>query len=426
MTDLKLNEDFLYIDQNKLIKSIAMPKLWHIDPTLILIQRIFGTRELVVKYLKEINEDINEDEIINGHNFIQSVVFDELLNDYQVWMTETLNENINSTGNTFETITIDTMELPIIKTQAEPEPIYLSSLESDVPIKTVQKTVKKPKKAIDLDVKVKDLEPGKIINISTMNDYGIGTRIVFYKNPKNMFITRDERIMTNNYNSFELFINLLKKKKYLKRYEKDLILAKKYFNVKKSDKKLESSEESLEIKPKKLKKESSESSEEIKPKKLKKKKSEEIKPKKSKKKKESSEESEEILNENDVDIFDFDTYKQEYKLLSKYFQGLELFLRTALLIDYKYNHLNPKNRQLFEEILNEKSKKEQKKYIELMLDVFEPLYILHQFYRHYSPSTSAEKLDQIYEKYSVNPSEMFNRMYRRYVDDNWKDKKMWF
>jgi hypothetical protein len=231
-------------------------------------------------------------------------------------------------------------------------------------------------------------------------------------------------------------MNLLKKKKYIKRYEKDFILAKKYFKVPKVKPEAEK-EESEEIKPKKVKKskkyEESEESEEIKPKKVKKSKkyeeeSEESVEIKSKKESEKSEKikfkNEEILTENDVDIFDFDTYKQEYKLLSKYYKGLELFLRTALLIDYKYNHLNPENRKLFEEIL--KSKKEQKKYIELMLDVFEPLYVLYQFYRHYSPSTSKEKLDQIYEKYSVNPSEMFNRMYRKYVDEDWQDQKMWF
>ena len=43
-------------------------------------------------------------------------------------------------------------------------------------------------------------------------------RVVIFKNPKNMFITRDERIMTDKYEAFETFVKLLKKKKYIKKY----------------------------------------------------------------------------------------------------------------------------------------------------------------------------------------------------------------
>lgn len=110
--------------------------------------------------------------------------------------------------------------------------------------------------------------------------------------------------------------------------------------------------------------------------------------------------------------------------MGKYYSDLERYLRTALLIDYKYNHLSSKDRHVFDDVLNSKPEDEKKNYIELMLDVFEPLYILHQFYRHFAPD-KMDKLDMLYEKYQNHPGEMFNRMYRVYVDKEWVDKPLW-
>jgi len=501
MYDLKFNEDFLYIDEKKLIKSIHMPKLWHKNPNLILLpeERLYGKKDTINNYLLKNNIKNDMDNVINNNNFENSEVFDSLLADYQNWMTQTLIENINSPGNTFETLKNDELISYTKKEKKEKEfvtekvindnqPIYTSTLESDVPIRTVKKTEKKPRKAVDLDLKIKDLEAGKIINISGINEYGIGTRTVNYTNPKNMFVTRDERIMTNKYDAFKTFLSLLKKDKYKKKYEKELIKAQKFFNVKdsKKSKRYEESEEESGKKEKSKKYDSEEESEEIskksgknkkekskkykeseesekydseeesksedesksekkKSKKSKKYESEEESEKKKSKKYDSEEESgkkkikkskksgkeksrddiEDDILDDTVDIFDFNTYKDEYKLMGKYYEGLERYLRTALLIDYKYNHLNEKNRHIFDDVLENKPKKERKQYIELMLDVFEPLYMLHQFYRHFAPK-KMNKLNEIYNKYQTVPAEMFNRMYRVYVDKNWVDQALWF
>jgi hypothetical protein len=37
-----------------------------------------------------------------------------------------------------------------------------------------------------------------------------------------------------------------------------------------------------------------------------------------------------------ISIFDFDTYKHEYDYMKTYYSNLELMLKTALFIDYKY------------------------------------------------------------------------------------------
>src|SRR3989344_6218998 len=51
-----------------------------------------------------------------------------------------------------------------------------------------------------------------------------------------------------------------------------------------------------------------------------------------------------IVDAGMVDIFDFVTYQKEYKFMGQYFRDLERTLRTALLVDYKYNHLTEEGR----------------------------------------------------------------------------------
>ena len=50
----------------------------------------------------------------------------------------------------------------------------------------------------------------------------------------------------------------------------------------------------------------------------------------------------------DFDPFDFAKYSQEYKMFSKYFSGQELYFRTGVFIDYKYNDLNDQQRESLE------------------------------------------------------------------------------
>src|SRR5205085_1077665 len=105
-----------------------------------------------------------------------------------------------------------------------------------------------------------------------------------------------------------------------------------------------------------------------------------------------------IIGDN-VDIFDFEKYNHEYEFMKKYFSDLELVLRTALFIDYKYNHLDPKNNTVFEDKVKEKKTlKAQKEFIELTLDALEPLYVLAQWYRHFYPD-KLEKFEKTYETY---------------------------
>jgi len=141
--------------------------------------------------------------------------------------------------------------------------------------------------------------------------------------------------------------------------------------------------------------------------------------------------SENIIDTSMVDIFDFETYHKEYKFMGQYFKDLERILRTALLIDYKYNHQSEEGRTATDRrIEKEKSSKDKRAYLERLLDTFEPIYILHHFYRHYAPTKNALDINEIYKKYELTPSVMFNCAYRVYVDKEWpkasNSKKLWF
>jgi hypothetical protein len=141
-------------------------------------------------------------------------------------------------------------------------------------------------------------------------------------------------------------------------------------------------------------------------------------------------ESDDIDISDKVDIFDFDTYQEEFDLLSDYFGGLELYLRTALLIDYKYNHLAPENRQVFDDALNKhKTYDNKKEFLENILDAFEPREMLAQWYRHFIPDKLREDPDvinRVAEKYQDKIDIAFNRMYKKRVDPDWELSPLWF
>lgn len=56
----------------------------------------------------------------------------------------------------------------------------------------------------------------------------------------------------------------------------------------------------------------------------------------------------------EVDVFDFHSFPKEQEAFAVHYSGLELMLRLAIFLSYKYNHLAPENRDL---VRVEKSKK---------------------------------------------------------------------
>jgi hypothetical protein len=140
--------------------------------------------------------------------------------------------------------------------------------------------------------------------------------------------------------------------------------------------------------------------------------------------------SNDIVTESDADIFDFDKYNLEYNIMSEFFTGLELYLRTALFIDYKYNHLSPNDRKIIDHIIETQETREKKhKFLESMFNVMEPEYIMTHWFRHFAPDVIQNKpnvVNNILDRYGGFEDIAFNRMYKKRVDHDWRLRPLWF
>jgi hypothetical protein len=147
---------------------------------------------------------------------------------------------------------------------------------------------------------------------------------------------------------------------------------------------------------------------------------------------------------NEIDIFDFDFYNLEHNSLTPYFSGLELLLRTAILIDYRHNHLSEEGRNVMKIVISKKTNKPlleyqtkegekrgkvlTKKYFDNFTNVFEPRHLMEKFYLHFAPEKLEDRifLKNALKKFKGYEDVAFNKMYKIYVDEDWVAKPLWF
>ena len=125
-----------------------------------------------------------------------------------------------------------------------------------------------------------------------------------------------------------------------------------------------------------------------------------------------------ILKE--IDVFDFESYPKESELFSRYYKDVEYMLRLAIFLDYKYNHIKDKSERL--ELDAEANTKQ---YLKDLTDMFDTEKFLERFYEHYNPERM-EDIDSIAKKYIYCEDIMFGRLYKKYVDDDYKPVPLWF
>jgi hypothetical protein len=143
-------------------------------------------------------------------------------------------------------------------------------------------------------------------------------------------------------------------------------------------------------------------------------------------KKENKKISEENADNNDNqfnnDIFNFEVYSHIFHFMTKFYTELELYLRTAILIDYIYNYnLNEKERKIFLEDLMCKDKK----YFDEFTSTFDSEYLLSCWYTHFNKK-QINSIDTILQKYIYAENELFNKLYIKYVNKKFKRVKLWF
>ena len=232
MTDvqeMEAKQNFLYIPEGKMIKIIHMPKLWSEDPDLklILSSRLVGH-----------DEDFeNVEDAITSFNFdtTKNAIYQDLVDQYNIWIKDTLKTAIKIPGYKLTSVLPDDI-VPeveeVLSTHEEPHETISSVMDETVPIKHITKTVKRPKKPVNLQPKIDKLENNKIIDVSNMNEYGVGIKTAVYNKTKHAdkYILKNKTLMSDNYKSLMYALNLLKGGK--EKYIKDIRKAEKFFDIK--------------------------------------------------------------------------------------------------------------------------------------------------------------------------------------------------
>lgn len=117
---------------------------------------------------------------------------------------------------------------------------------------------------------------------------------------------------------------------------------------------------------------------------------------------------------NEIDIFDFERFKDELKLFKKYFKDSELVFRLANYISYKYNwiKIEPLRKKIEQKI---KESKNPKKELEIITDTINLEEILMSFYKHYNKDKADEDyIEYILNKYNTCENVLLNKLYNKY------------
>lgn len=127
-----------------------------------------------------------------------------------------------------------------------------------------------------------------------------------------------------------------------------------------------------------------------------------------------------------MDIFDFEKYHRIYKHFAKFFSNIELYLRTALYIDYVYSHDDPNDIILIlEQMENEFTTKLK---LENLTDVLNQEELLMSWYKHFNPiNATYDHIEKTFISYYEAEDVLWNRLYKKYVDPNWDtNTSLWF
>lgn len=103
-----------------------------------------------------------------------------------------------------------------------------------------------------------------------------------------------------------------------------------------------------------------------------------------------------------------------------------MYIRLAIWIDYKYAYLPAPDRpKLDASIIG--SAEEQKNLLSLIADTFDPISILIFWYIHWNKEkATGTNVTKIINRYAGHEDVLFNRLYKKYIDPEWKTIPLWF
>ena len=127
-----------------------------------------------------------------------------------------------------------------------------------------------------------------------------------------------------------------------------------------------------------------------------------------------------LLPEQKFDMFDEVKYKRDYDIFSQHFTGIEKLLRLYSWFSYVYGYNLKKEERgkIYKEYQETQNKRE---YLEKATDMPMHFEFLSTWYNHFDSSKNTEDfIEKILDK---NPcySNLYNKLYRKYVDEDWED-----
>lgn len=117
-----------------------------------------------------------------------------------------------------------------------------------------------------------------------------------------------------------------------------------------------------------------------------------------------------------VDPFDFEKYKHEYDILSKFYTGMNLHIRMYIFINKKYVQVTKKSEI---DVINRlETKGEFLDNFTMELNVYD---FVCAWYKHFKPE-NLDKVDKYYTVYKFHLPKLLNDMYNKYYDRNSKEE----
>lgn len=133
-----------------------------------------------------------------------------------------------------------------------------------------------------------------------------------------------------------------------------------------------------------------------------------------------------LLELSSIDPFDHVKYQDDYCLFNQYFTDIELYLRLASWLLYKYAYLNSESAR-YKLMLEVKKSLNQKATLESLSESFDNDGMLAYWYLHFNPAKATiQHITEIRARYHTNEDYLFNRLYRTYVDKEHRDRPLWF
>lgn len=134
----------------------------------------------------------------------------------------------------------------------------------------------------------------------------------------------------------------------------------------------------------------------------------------------------------ELDSFDFQTYQDDFLLLSQYYDGIELYIKLSNWIMYKYGELKTERERealmadmQFSDVANQIPRGDTKDWLDKMTGIFEGEQLLYSWYKHFKPHL-LPKVHIFYEKWGYNLAGLMNKLYRMYIDEDHEDIDLWF